>query len=110
MRTHLITRAVAALVIVLGLAFGSSGASAAGKGEVCGGLFPISCDKGLWCQNPAGQCKVFDGQGKCDVIPRFCTRQFQPVCGCDGKTYGNDCERRMARVQLNHVGRCKKSY
>ncbi len=110
MRTHLITRAMAALIIVLGLALGSTGASAVGKGQTCGGLFPIPCDKGLWCQNPPGLCKVMDGQGKCDVIPRFCTRQFQPVCGCDGKTYGNDCERRMAQAQLAYKGKCKKNY
>lgn len=110
MRTHLIYRAMAALIIVLGLALGSTGASAVGKGQTCGGLFPIPCDKGLWCQNPPGLCKVMDGQGKCDVIPRFCTEQFQPVCGCDGKTYGNDCTRRMARAQLAYPGRCKKTY
>ena len=110
MRTHLITRAMAALVIVLGLAFGSAGASAAGKGETCGGIFPNTCDKGLWCQNPAGECKIINGQGKCDVIPRACPRIFRPVCGCDGKTYATDCTRRMARAQLNHVGACKKTY
>jgi hypothetical protein len=110
MRLCLITRAVAALVIVLGLAFGSTGASAAGKGEVCGGFIGIPCDKGLWCQNPAGQCKLADGLGKCDVIPRACPRIFRPVCGCDGKTYATDCTRRMARAQLNHVGACKKTY
>jgi hypothetical protein len=64
MKTHLIARAMAALIIVLGLALGSTGASAVGKGEACGGLFPIPCDKGLWCQKPAGQCKVIGRTGK----------------------------------------------
>jgi hypothetical protein len=70
----------------------------------------FSCDKGLWCRHPAGQCKVLDGQRKCDVIPRFCTREFRPVRGCGGKTYGNDCTRRAARAQLAYVGKCKKTY
>ena len=100
MRSHLITRAMAALVIVLGLAFGSTGASAAGKGETCGGIFPITCDKGLWCQNPAGECKVINAQGKCDVIPRSCPRDVRPV---HGQREGGEPPRR--RVQQAQRGR-----
>jgi hypothetical protein len=29
-----------------------------------------------------------------------------PVCGCAGKTYGNDCERRRAKAQKSHDGGC----
>jgi hypothetical protein len=112
MRTRLITRAVAALTIVLGLAFGSTGALAAGKkagqGETCGGIIGISCNKGLFCQNAPGQCKVADAQGKCEVIPKLCPKIFLPVCGCNGKTYPNDCERQRARAQLDHEGACEK--
>ena len=112
MRTRLIYRAMAAFTIVLGLAFGSTGASAAGKkageGETCGGIAGISCNKGLWCQNASGQCKVADAQGKCEVIPKACEKIFLPVCACNGKTYPNDCERRRARAQLDHIGVCEK--
>jgi len=112
MRTRLIYRAVAALAIVLGLAFGSTGAVAAGKkagqGETCGGIIGISCNKGLFCQNAPGQCKVADAQGKCEMIPKICGKIFLPVCGCNGKTYPNDCERQRARAQLDHEGACEK--
>jgi hypothetical protein len=112
MRTRLITRAMAALTIVLGLAFGSTDLLAAGKkagqGETCGGIIGVSCNKGLWCQNAPGQCKVADAQGKCEVIPKACEKIRKPVCACNGKTYANDCLRQRARAQLDHEGACEK--
>ena len=59
----------------------------------------------------AGNCKCGGRLGKCEAVPQICTFIYKPVCGCNGKTYGNDCVRRAARVQLDHVGECeKKSY
>ena len=54
----------------------------------------------------AGYCGVDDAPGACKPVPVDCYLSFDPVCGCDGKTYGNDCVRQSARVQLDHPGKC----
>ena len=82
---------------------------AAAIGETCDGIAALQCDAGLWCEHPAGQCKVADGSGTCvKELGPVCTAIYLPVCGCDGKTYGNDCERKRDKVQLDHIGECEK--
>ena len=96
------------LAAVLGLAvLVPTGASAVGPGKTCGGIAGIRCDYGLFCDLKAKSCKISDAQGKCVKVPTACNRIFRPVCGCDGKTYGNNCERLMAKAQLDHAGKCK---
>lgn len=41
--------------------------------------------------------------------PVMCTMQWQPVCGCDGKTYGNACAARAAGVPRFTEGECGAS-
>ena len=72
----------------------------------CGGIAGISCASGEFCDLPTGQCAGADLTGECKTVPQACTENFDPVCGCDGITYGNDCKRQMAQVQLDHTGSC----
>lgn len=98
----LVLAACAAAAVVL--AAGS--VQAAGAGERCGGGSQFRCDKGLWCEAPPGHCADRRVGGRCANAPQFCTMIYQPVCGCDGKTYSNDCARRSNRISKKHDGVC----
>ena len=108
MRTRFGDFIVAMFIIGCGVTLGAGGAMAANLDEACGGKDAITCNSALWCQKAAGQCAVAEAPGKCDKAPSFCMRVSRPVCGCNGKTYPNDCERQRVKVQLDHVGACKK--
>ncbi len=73
----------------------------------CGGGSPSTCLPGYFCEVPAGVCDPDDAYGECVEIPTWgCPEYYMPECGCDGLTYGNQCERRQAGVQLMHAGEC----
>ena len=72
----------------------------------CGGIAGLPCDDGEFCKYPIGTCHIADRMGVCRPIELGCPRIFDPVCGCDGVTYVNECEADVAGASVDHYGEC----
>lgn len=91
------------------------------RGEACGSVptptptptptpspFPgcvsnIECLSGEYCQHPDGACGL---PGKCERKPDFCFSLWDPVCGCDGRTYTNSGCAAKSGVSIASPGVC----
>ncbi len=59
------------------------------------------CDRRSFCASD-----TCGGPGRCELRPEGCATVYLPVCGCDGRTYGNTCEATASGARVRDRGAC----
>ena len=67
---------------------------------------PVECTASESRLYPIGACGEDDRVGECTPKPALCSGAWNPVCGCNGKTYANVCKATQVGVSLRTLGTC----
>jgi hypothetical protein len=95
---YLVLIALLAALFVLSCGGGSGGGDEPGDCNT-----NADCEITEYCETSAEDC---EGVGECVTMPTACFDVWDPVCGCDGTTYGNACEAGAAGVSVAYSGVC----
>jgi hypothetical protein len=75
---------------------------------MCAAFTGTTCAPDQYCAYEPGQyCGGSDAPAPCRPRPQACDAQFAPVCGCDGKTYGNVCQANANGTGVFQLGACE---
>ncbi len=67
-----------------------------------------ACAAGSFCRyDEARYCGEVGKSGMCSETPTVCTKEWSPVCGCDGRNYSNDCVAHSHGVSVRTRGLCQ---
>lgn len=86
---------------------GSVGCTEIGCPTPCDGIQTLLCPPGEYCKHDGGTCGLYELLGQCEPMPMACDTVLDPVCGCNGVTYGNACEAAAAGNSIAHDGACE---
>ncbi len=64
------------------------------------------CGPGAYCQFPVGDCGLNGNMGQCVTIQEECDMNWLPECGCNNKTYANECFMAQGHASKLHAGEC----
>ena len=103
-QTLLLALVAAGCVIVIAAA---ATVTASGEGTPSG-VSRSTCPNEPWRDPQPGLCRRAAARdSRCIAVSEVCTMIYQPVCGCNEKTYPSDCVRQRSRVGKKHDGACR---
>lgn len=66
----------------------------------------LDCNSGQFCDHP-GLDSCDAALGSCKDRPSLCDQGGQPVCGCDGVSYENECQANLAGISVHLYACCE---